>query len=326
MEKPNIGIIGRGNIGSEIYKRVLRKWNIGCIIDYDGVYNSENKKIDNIKNYKNHIKGLDLLFLSIPTYDEGETELGYISSSLEYHIPIVTSAKGAPSNYFSELENVMKRGWIGYSATVCGGTRVLRFLEERGSSQLNEIHAVLNGTLNYIFDNVSRGRGFGESVEEAKKLGYTEPGAKDYLEVINKEAVKDVPMKASILFNICNLTKERIRAKDIAVTKIRNSQLERLIEEAANRRYIVSIAKEDNEKDVIWGFKHKIGGWHISAGFRDMSNPFFKKLILSSVDNAVLISEGESGIYGNYILSGPGAGSKPTVNSMIRDAEKILGL
>jgi len=325
--KANIGVIGRGNIGVEISKRASKRWNISCIIDYDGVYNSKNKKIDCIENYEKHIKELDLVFLAIPTYDNGEKAFEYISASLKNNVPIVTCEKGALSNYFPELENAVKKKKIGYSATVGGGTRLLRFLGERASitNEIHEIHAVLNGTLNYIFDNVSRGRGFSEAIEEAKKAGYAEPGAQNYLEIINKEAIKDVPMKSSILFNFCNLVEEKIRAKNIAVREIEQSQLEKLIEEAATRRYLVSITREEvNEKGVVWGFKHKIGEWCISAGFRQMNNPLFRKLILNGVDNAVLISEGKEGRYGDYILCGPGAGSKTTANSMIRDAEEIL--
>jgi len=325
------GIIGAGNIGSELYKKLQeKKWNVNYIIDIGGVYKdiTKKEKIDELINYRKYIPGLDMLFLSIDTADDGKIARDFIISSAEVNVPIVTSEKGASSNYFSELEHLIKSGKLGYSATVGGGSRLLKYLEERRGSQITEIHAVVNGTLNYIFDQVSRGRSLGEVIEETKKLGYAEPGSKNPLEVINKEATGDVPMKTAILFNIGNFSDKYMRAKDVKPYKIGDSELKKLEREASNRRYIVSITKEkNNEEDVIWGFKHTIDGWHISAGFKHINdNPLFKKLIPSGVDNSILISEGEYGRDGNYTLVGPGAGAGPTTNSMIIDAEKILKL
>jgi aspartokinase/homoserine dehydrogenase 1 len=324
-----VGIIGVGNIGSELYNRIRAKeWDISCVIDVDGVYNDVSKEKKLGMNYLEHIKGLNLLFLAIPTFDDGKTAFNYISSSLEERVPVVTCEKGALSNYFSELEQAVKDERIGYSATVGGGSRLLRFLHERVGPQVEEIHAVVNGTLNYIFDQVSRGRSLGEVVRETQTLGYAEPGAAHPLEVINKEAIGDVPMKTSILFNICNLTKQRIRAKDMKTYQINDSELKRLVKEAVNRRYIVSITKDvNNEEDVIGGFKHKVDDWYVSVGFKHIEeNPLFRELIPSGVNNSVILSEGKFGKDGSYKLSGPGAGSGPTTNSMVIDAEKILNI
>jgi homoserine dehydrogenase len=95
---------------------------------------------------------------------------------------------------------------------------------------------------------------------------------------------------------------------------------------AVDRRYIVSITKGDNdEEDVIWGFKYRADGWQLSAGFKHVkSHPLFRKLVLGGVDNALIVSDGEQGEDGNYVISGPGAGPEPTTTSMIMDAENIL--
>lgn len=331
MKKISVGIIGRGAIGSEVYhKSDSRGWNVNWVSDSEGIYSdlSGKRKLANLEDYVSCLDGLDVLFLAIPTLDTGETAFQYITSSLAAGVPVVTCEKGALSNYFSELGEAVKNQRVGYSATVGGGSRLLRYLQERTGPQVQEVHAVINGTLNYIFDGLSGGRSLGDVVEETKKLGYAEPCAKHPLEVINKEATGDVPMKTSILFNVCNLSQEKMRARDVRVFPIELIDLKRLVKEAANRRYIVSITRdENNEEDVIWGFKHQIGGWHISAGFKHMEdNPLFRELIPSGVNNAVLVSEGEFGKDGNYVLVGPGAGAGPTTNSMVIDAEKIMRL
>jgi len=329
MKKISVGIIGKGIIGSEVYHRAnSRGWNVNWVADSKGIFSdlSGNKKLAGLEDYASYIDGLDAIFLAIPTLDTGETALRYINVNLNAGVPVVTCEKGALSNYFSELEEAVKNQSIGYSATVGGGSRLLRYLQERMGPQVQEVHAVINGTLNYIFDGLSNGRSLGEVVEETKKLGYAEPGAKHPLEVINKEATIDVPMKASILFNVCDLTEERMKARDVSVEMIELNQLNRLIREATNRRYIVSITRDkNNEEDVIWGFKHKVGDWYISAGFKHIEdNPLFRELIPSGVNNAILTSEGAFGKDGSYVLMGPGAGPSPTVLSMIIDAEQIM--
>jgi homoserine dehydrogenase len=329
MAKITIGIIGKGNIGSELYRKaIVRGWKVAWAMDDTGIFTDLtcSKKIGEPRDYASHLDGLDVVFLAIPTMDQGETAFQYANSVINAGIPVVTCEKGALSNYFQELEGAVRGGKLGYSATVGGGSRILRYLEERMGPQVQEVHAVVNGTLNYVFEGLSKGRSLGEVVEETKKLGYAEPGAKHPLEVINKEATGDVPMKAAILFNVCNLTEKRVRAREIAVQHIELGQLKRLVRESANRRYIVSITKDRNdEENVIWGFKHTVGGWHISAGFKHMNdNPLFRELIPSGVNNAILTSEGEFGKDGSYVLTGPGAGAGPTASSMMMDAERLI--
>lgn len=318
------GIIGAGHIGGELYKKIKALgWDIEFVLKDDGIYKDLVRKIDDLKNYKNYLKDLDLVFLAIPTLDDGKIAFNYMRLCLKKGIPVVTCEKGSLSNYFSELEKWLDK--IGFSASVGGGTRLLRYLKEIMNSDIEEVHAVLNGTLNYIFDEVSRGRSFQEAVKEAKKLGYAESGVKTSLEIINKEATDDIPMKSSILFNICGFGSKSIRAKDIKSHKISEFGLKKLIKELKIRRYIVSITKEDKNEDVIGGFKQRVGGWIISAGFKNIhKNILFSQLIPSGVNNSVLVYEGKKGIDGTYKLNGPGAGAGPTTSSMIKDAIDLL--
>jgi aspartokinase/homoserine dehydrogenase 1 len=316
MKTINVAIIGKGRIGTELYRKIISKnWNVKFILDIDGFYKNLSEKMNPPKDC---YEELDIAFLAIPTLDDGFTAFNHIQSFLKRGIPIVTCEKGAFSNYFSELMDWKNN--IGYSATVGGGTRMLRYMEEKINQKTKKIYAIINGTLNYIFNEVSEGKGIKEVAEETKKLGYAEPGARSALEIINKEMV-DVAMKSSILFNMCKFTPIPIRAKDIQIRKISEFEFEELIKEAKNRRCIVSITKEDNEEDVIGGFKHRVDGWIISIGFKRIDkNPIFSELITKGVDNALIICNGKY----NYRLSGPGAGAEPTTESMIKDAEDLL--
>ena len=294
----NIAIIGLGLIGSTLKRKAeTRNWDIKFILKSDGVY-KDDKKIDELQNYQNYCDNLDLVFLAIPTQDDGTIAYNYIKTFIEKNIPIVTCEKGALSNYFTELKPSLSK--IGYSATVGGGTRLLKHVKKQ------EMHAIVNGTLNYVFDEIAKGISFEQAIEQAKKLGYAEPGANNPIEILNKEATEDVPMKAVILCNIAGFSP--IRAKDIETQEINEQQLQQIIKE--NRRYIVSITKEKQEH--IGGFTHQIEDYILSAGFRIPP----KQLILSGVDNALLIND--------KFVTGPGAGPDPTTEAMLKDAEELI--
>ena len=311
-----VGIIGTGRIGTELLKRGTEKgWEI-ITATASGVYAGEGEKIGELDNWFEYFRKLDIICLCIPTLDDGEIAFRYIKPLVENGKPVVTCEKGSLGNYFPELKPWIDK--IGYSATVGGGTRLLHWLKERLTPGIKEIHLIINGTLNYIFDGLSRGRTLDEMVEEAKRLGYAEPGAHGLAEVINTEAGKDIPMKTSVLLNICGFGE--IRAKNIDVQTITEEDLKRLAKEAISRRYIVSITREENKEDMVGGFKFDLGGWHVSAGFKNCSNPLLLQLVLPGVSNAALIH----GLDGIRLLKGPGAGAVSTVGSMMKDIENLL--
>jgi len=321
--KKTIGLIGKGLIGTELARRLNEKgYEVQFVIRSSGVYAGEsNRKIDERENYENYLSKVEALCLAIPTIDDGNMALSYILASLYHKKPIVTCEKGALSNYFKELKNGIDK--IGYSATVGGGTRLLRWGQEKINHDVMEVHAILNGTLNYVFSQVAQGRTLGEVVEEAKKLGYAEPGANSHLDVINTEANRDIPMKTAILFNIMGLG--NIRAKDIKTNPIKEACLQKLIKQAKQRRYIVSITRKKLHEDVISGFSYCSNDWFISAGFKHVDeNPLFSRLKISGVNNALLFYEGKNGENGTYDLSGQGAGAGPTTSSMMKDLENLL--
>lgn len=316
----NIGIIGYGRIGREAERAALEKgWKVPVVLDVDGVY-SAGRKICELRGWQDtFVKNrVEIAILSIPTIDDGRMAFEYMDRVIIFlGIPIVTSEKGALGNFYPELKHCITR--IGYSATVGGGTRMLHWLRGRIDDGTKTVHVIVNGTLNYIFDGLSRGRALDELIGEAKVLGYAEPGAVSALEVINTEACKDIPMKTAVLLNVCGFGE--IRAKDIPVNPIDEIGLKALARGAACRRYIVSITKDDDGDDVMGGFSFRLGDWHVSGGFKDCTkNPLFLQLVPPGVNNAALI-HGDSG---TYIMAGPGAGPAFTVRgSIIPDCRKF---
>ncbi|TAN58183.1 hypothetical protein EPN15_01820 [Patescibacteria group bacterium] len=326
-----IGIIGFGNIGKNIYEKVKEKgWKVEFVINSKGVFPEKFSGIpekESLDSFFRHGRYVDLVFLAIPTLDDGKIAKNYIDLFIKNGIPVVTCEKGALSNYFIKLKPHLSR--VGFSATVGGGSGMIQFLQQRFSSGTREVHTVLNGTLNYIWDDLKMGNPLGHIVEEITKLGYTEPGKSDPYDIILREVGSDTTKKASILFNLCFNSKRNLQAKDIVVT-ISPETIIQAINEAMMRRFVVSFEKQEyfrQESDSISAFKCLIDGWIITGGFkRTDRNPLIARLCNSTtwVNNAILTVEGDSGADGVYICGGPGAGASPTSAAMIRDAERLL--
>ena len=264
-----IGIIGKGIIGSElIRKSKLLNWDIKFILDSKNVYKDQ-KKIDSSENYLNYCRDVDVVFLAIPSLCDGKIAFNYIYNIVNKGINVVTCEKAALSNYFLQLNPYLNK--IGFSATVGGGTRIIKYIETMMCDNITSMHIIVNGTLNYIFEEMSKGSGIAEAIKNAKTLGYVEPGANNILDIVNEESYHDIPMKLSILHNFFKFGKI-IKTNDIKAKKITKSELNQLTEEAYYRRYIISLRKYPmEEKNIIGGFEYKTDKWNISAGFKNIS-------------------------------------------------------
>jgi len=325
--KKKVGIIGFGNIGRKLHEKLVAMgWKVVFVATDKHIFTGDlvNPK-DSVENWLKYCEGIDVAFLAIPTIDEGFIASNYIRILRGKQIPVVTCEKGALANYFVELKPLMSG--IGYSATVGGGSGLIHFLKHRFYSDIQEIHAILNGTMNYVFDDLAMGNPLGHIVEEIKRLGYTEPGNSDAIKIIMAEAGSDVTKKASILFNLCFQSQTILQAKGIAVV-LTEEMVRKAVREARNRRFVVSLYRQEKfiqEPTDILAFCHTVGGWVIKGGFVRMNNPLISRLCnaTSWVNNGILTVEGNEGVNGVYLCVGPGAGPSPTTAAMIRDAEKF---
>ena len=328
----NVTLIGHGNIGKEVQVRVNnQKWDLVNIVTPSGVYSENKQKKADADDYLKFLDDTDIVFLSIPTKDDGRIAFEYIDAITKRSIPIVTCEKGALSRYFGQLED--KLSLVGYSATVGGGSGMLPYAIEQMSDSVSAVHAVLNGTMNFILYNVGNGLASGSVVDSAIKLGYAEPlGEGDgIIDVINGEAIGDVPKKIATLCNFFNIFKDdktRDKFLNTSFKGLNEESYERLMREAGNRRYIVSITKEPmNEEDIIAPLYFEVDGWTISSGFKDVNqNSIYQRLLVPGVFNALLMVKGPNGEYGANVVSGEGAGPGPTVEAMMKDAKRLLNI
>jgi homoserine dehydrogenase len=314
----SIALIGRGKISSES-KEQLEESGHDVHVEVDSKYAYQNGKIvAPQREYRHFMGGVDAAMLMIGN-GKGSVNRDYMHSLLELNIPVVTSEKQALSNYFEEFKDELDR--IGYNAACGGGTGMLSSGRMHMNGKNSSIHAVVNGTLNFIFYGLSQGRSLRSLVAEAKRRGLTEPGAEAILDIINAEAYSDVPMKVAILFNILNLGV--MNARDIKTRKLDERGLKRILSEAQNRRFAVSITREKPEQDCLGGFSYSKNGWHIKAGFYDVrEHPLLRKILPIEEENSLMIEDRRNGTC--WSITGAGAGPKPTVSVMMSDLERLL--
>ena len=306
------GLIGHGTIGREVERQLAAQGGRLAFI----------AGRDRTKDYPD----VDVVFLAIPTLDDGSEARRYIELFTGRGVPVVTCEKGALANFYSELRPRLDR--IGLSATVGGGTRMLPKTKAKMDSHVSSVHAVVNGTLNFIMDGMATGHPLDEVVRQARERGYAEPQASSALEVLNGEAVGDVPKKTAILFNYCfeSLGAGPVRAADIKGRPLTEADLATLQQRAAEFRFIVSIgttpvAPSEAGLDL---FKYTAGNWYINGGFR-LAKLHLPELVVPGVDNALLLARDLTGDPRRELVAGgPGAGAEPTVGSMMLDARELL--
>lgn len=135
--------------------------------------------------------------------------------------------------------------------------------------------------------------------------------------------------KTAILFNKLGLSDDLIDWGQLKF-ELTDDQIAEAIEEAKIRRFIVSIYSkgylEKNsarcpESDIIGGFNIDHADWRLVGGFRNIErNPLFDPLArLAGPSNGAVIGLGPNETDGVYTVSGPGAGVRPTVNTMLDD-------
>lgn len=269
------------------------------------------------------------VFLAISTLDKGESARDYIISCATRGIPIITCEKGSLAYHADVLHPYMNM--IGCSATVGGGTMMLGHVKNKITSYAStEIEVVLNGTLNFIFDEFRKTkRSLEEICSEAVEKGCAEPGHHDFVSLINGELL-DVRLKMCVFFNVTMAKGKFLTPEMFNVPQFNRESLALL--ESGERDYC-TIASFSNHRPsgVIDSFGSKfgpgfVGDWYVAGALRSIDSGSSQySWIPTGVGNAVKISDRYSGSESGYLLTGPGAGHEPTTTAMIADYERLCG-
>jgi homoserine dehydrogenase len=225
----------------------------------------------------------------------------YIQRAIQAGKAVVTANKLLIAQHGAELVElaISRKVDLGFEASVGGGIPIIRTLREAlASDSVASVHAILNGTSNYILTRMrDAGLSFESALGEAQKLGYAE--ADPSLDVDGHDAAQKLAVMAMLAFGA------RVNTRDMLVEGIR------------------SLDETDFRLADRFGFtlKHLGIGYDRGERIELRVHPALvkKTSVLANIDgvlNGVFIM---GRALGPCLLVGRGAGDMPTAVSVVAD-------
>ena len=319
MKKFNIGIIGLGNIGLEVYKNI--KKNATDIRKKTGfklnIYKVSAKNIKKKRGIKLPIKMMEKKILNIindPKIDIIVELIGgadgvakkVVFDSLKKSKHVVTANKALIAKHGDTLSVLAEKHNVNllFEAAVGGGIPIIRSMKQGLiANKLSHIYGILNGTTNFILTEMEkRNEGFTKILKDAQKLGYAEKNPSS--DVDGYDAADKISILSSIGFGT------KIINKGFIIEGIRNIDLED-IKFAKSLNYkikLLAIAERKGSK-----VKQRVHPCLIPHNL-DVAN-------IDDVINAIVV---DGYPIGRTIYEGPGAGKGPTASAVISDITSIM--
>jgi homoserine dehydrogenase len=225
-----------------------------------------------------------------------------LSTALKNGKDVVTANKmllAKEGHDIFELATSLNRR-IGFRASFVGCHSLIHEFRQAGAmaKKFKRIHAILNGTSNYILSTMTReGKGFAEALKEAQAKGYAEPDPSEDVDGI------DTANKIRILLGLISNSYHSVGAFPIEGIREVTSQD---IQYATELGYSVKLVGVIEQSE---------GVFHV--GIHPALIPSVS--LLGSLEGAYngIELEGEYGIVSGLVA--PGAGTYPTAEAVIKD-------
>jgi len=315
----NIAIVGLGNIGSNLYKHLVKnresirkKTNVKLIIKYVSAKNKQKKrniKVPKNKWLKNYAEAsklpdVDIVIELIGGSDGAAKNLVFNAIKNKKHV--VTANKALISKHGDELSKLAEKNKVNleFEAAVAGGVPIIRVIKEGLiTNSIKKIYGILNGTSNYILSKMLENKkNFNDVLNDAKKLGYAEsnPAA----DLNGDDAKSKIQILSSLAFNsLINRSKINVEGiRTVDQIDIKNAKL------LGYTIKHLAIAELKNNKLI-----QRVHPCMI-ANDSYISN-------INGVLNAIII-EGKP--IGKFTIQGDGAGPGPTTSALVSDICSIL--
>ena len=309
MSKLRIGIIGLGTVGSGVYKTLQEMDDIEIVkIAVKNLNKPRSVEVptsmitDNPYDLVND-HSIDVVVELIggvkPAWD-------FISTAIKNGKHIVTANKELLAKKGEELFNLAEEHnrVVLYEAAIAGGIPIIMPIKTiLAGNKIRKIHAILNGTTNYILTKMDAdGASYEDVLKEAQQLGYAETDPTGDVEGF--DAAYKITTLATIAF------KKRIKIENVyreGITKVRREDMAKANEFGYKIKLIATATIDEND----------------NADVRVHPMLVSKDSMLAHIDyvkNAIAISGHP---IGDIVLSGPGAGEFPTASSVVGDILSI---
>ncbi|HWZ43482.1 MAG TPA: homoserine dehydrogenase [Candidatus Saccharimonadales bacterium] len=228
-----------------------------------------------------------------PAYD-------LIAGALRRGKHVVTANKLVLSQEGEELLGLVSQhhGSLHYAAAVGGAVPMLEAVRSlRRIGRIESLQGVLNGTCNFVLDELAQGRAFPEAVERAQTLGFAE--ADPTLDLDGTDTAHKLTLLA--------------RAACGAELKIENVDRQGILELDSERVY--SLAASGKAVRLVASLADGPAGWQarVAPQVVDGSHPFAR---LRGEQNCLIARHADGR---EQVLRGKGAGRWPTTVSVMSD-------
>ena len=172
----NIGLLGFGVVGRGVYEITTARedMQVTKVLCLEDINLPDAESVKDIK-----------LIVEDPSIDTVVEAMGglhpayeFVRAAIENGKNVVTSNKALVCTFYDELLPLAKEKGVSFRSTaaVGGGIGWLSELERaRRVQQLKEVGGIMNGTCNYILDNMTRlGLPYADVLKQAQQLGYAE--------------------------------------------------------------------------------------------------------------------------------------------------------
>ncbi|MFC1905827.1 homoserine dehydrogenase [Chloroflexota bacterium] len=312
-----IGLMGLGVIGTGVAKVLIEKSDklakeagssliLRKILEKDtakyGLFSLERSLFTDNFNELMDDKQIDIV---IELLGGENPALEFISESLRSGKHVVTANKEVLAKHGFELLSVARKHRVGlrYEASVGGGIPLIApFLQDLVANDILAIHAILNGTTNYILTRMAHDSlDFHTALKQAQQLGYAEANPANDIEGL--DAAYKLAILATIAFGI-----------DVKLDNIYYEGISKL--EARDFRYA---------KELGYAIKLLAIAKRSDDGIETRVHPVFipEDALLAKVNGVYNAIDIEADLVGKVIFYGQGAGPSPTSSAVIADVVNI---
>ena len=249
MSKLRIGIIGLGTVGSGVYKTLQEMDDIEIV--KIAVKNLNKPRSVEVPTSMITDNPYDLV--NDPSIDVVVELIGgvkpawdFISIAIKNGKHIVTANKELLAKKGEELFNLAEEHnrVVLYEAAIAGGIPIIMPIKTiLAGNKIRKIHAILNGTTNYILTKMDAdGASYEDVLKEAQQLGYAETDPTGDVEGF--DAAYKITTLATIAF------KKRIKIENVyreGITKVRREDMAKANEFGYKIKLIATATIDEND-------------------------------------------------------------------------------
>ncbi len=229
----------------------------------------------------------------------------YIREALSDGKHVVTANKEVMAKHGPELIALAAARKVNllFEPSVGGGIPIVGpLMKDLLANEIHSIHAIINGTTNYILTRMARDRiDFAEALDEAQARGYAEADPTNDIDGV------DAAYKLAVLATLAFHT--RVRADDVYREGISRLQAQdfRYAQELGYTIKLLAIARREEDTVQV----------RVHPSFVPQDH------MLAKVDDVFNAIEVEGDLIGRVLFHGMGAGQKPTASAVIGDVVDI---